>query len=135
MSLPINNNPMTIKQARELNPLGLAYVGDGVHTLYARLVEMSKTTAKTDKLHKAVIRRVSAAAQAESMSIIENLLTEEEGDIFRRGRNAHPHSIAKNATILDYKTATGFEALVGYLYLTAQNDRLEYLLSISYKKD
>ena len=135
MSLPINNNPMTIKQARELNPLVLAYVGDGVHTLYARLVEMSKTTAKTGKLHKAVIRRVSAAAQAESMSIIENLLTEEECDIFRRGRNAHPHSIAKNATILDYKTATGFEALVGYLYLTAQNDRLEYLLSISYKKD
>ncbi len=135
MSLPLNNQPMTIKQARELSPLVLAYVGDGVHTLYVRLVEMSKTTGKTDKLHKAVIRRGSATAQAESMSAIEGLLTEEEGDIFRRGRNSHPHSFAKNATVLDYKTATGFEALVGYLYLTAQHDRLQYLLSVSYKND
>lgn len=135
MSLPINSNPITQKQARELNPLVLAYVGDGVHTLYARLAEISKTSAKTDKLHKAVIRRVSAVAQAESMAVIESLLTEEEGDIYRRGRNAHVHSMAKNATIMEYKIATGFEALIGYLYLTAQNDRLEYLLSISYKQD
>lgn len=131
MSLPINGNIITTKQARELNPLVLAYVGDGVHTLYVRLQELGKTTGKADKLHKAVTARVKAEAQAGSMQIIIDELSEEESDIFHRARNAHTHSMAKNATVSDYRLATGFEALVGYLYLTGQNERLEYLLSKS----
>ena len=131
MSLPINANIITTKQARELNPLVLAYVGDGVHTLYVRLQELGKTTGKADKLHKAVTARVKAEAQANSMQTIIDELSEEENDIFHRARNAHTHSMAKNATVSDYRLATGFEALVGYLYLTGQNDRLEYLLTKS----
>ena len=131
MSLPKNDNPMTTKQARELNPLVLAYVGDGVHTLYVRLQELGKTTGKNDKLHKAVTARVKAEAQAKSMLAIMELLDEEESDIFHRARNAHSHSMAKNATVSDYRIATGFEALIGYLYLTGQHDRLTYLLSVS----
>ena len=133
MSLPINGNIITTKQARELNPLVLAYVGDGVHTLYVRMQELGKTTGKADKLHKAVTARVKAEAQASSMQIIIDELSEEENDIFHRARNAHTHSMAKNATVSDYRLATGFEALVGYLYLTGQNDRLEYLLTKSYQ--
>ena len=129
MSLPINDNPMTTKQARELNPLVLAYIGDGVHTLYVRLQELGKTTGKNDKLHKAVSNRVKAEAQAKSMIAIMELISEEENDVFHRARNAHSHSMAKNATVSDYRIATGFEALIGYLYLTGQRDRLEYLLS------
>ena len=122
---------MTTKQARELNPLVLAYVGDGVHTLYVRLQELGKTTGKADKLHKAVTSRVKAEAQAKCMQIIIDELSEEESDIFHRARNAHTHSMAKNATVFDYRLATGFEALVGYLYLTGQRDRLEYILTKS----
>ncbi len=129
MSLPLNANPMTTKQARELNPLVLAYVGDGVHTLYVRLQELGKTTGKADKLHKAVTARVKAEAQAKSMQAIMDKLTEEESDIYHRARNAHSHSMAKNATVIDYRMATGFEAVIGYLYLTGQRDRLEYLLT------
>ena len=131
MSLPVNNNPMTTKQARELNPLVLAYVGDGVHTLFIRLRELGKTTGKADKLHKAVTSRVKAEAQAGSMQAIIDELTEEENDIFHRARNSHTHSMAKNATVSDYRLATGFEALVGFLYLTGQHDRLQYLLTKS----
>lgn len=131
MSLPINANPMTTKQARELNPLVLAYIGDGVHTLYVRLVELGRTSGKADKLHKAVTAQVKAEAQAKSMQSIMDQLTEEENDIFHRARNAHTHSMAKNATVCDYRLATGFEALIGFLYLTGQTDRLEYLLTVS----
>ncbi len=130
MSLLRNDNPMTTKQARELNPLVLAYIGDGVHTLYIRLQELSKTTGKADKLNKAVTAKVKAEAQAKSMQAIMQLLDGEEDDIFHRARNAHSHSMAKNASVSDYKIATGFEALIGYLYLTGQSDRLEYLLSV-----
>ena len=133
MSLPRNENPMTTKQARELNPLVLAYVGDGVHTLYVRLQELGKTTGKADKLHKAVTSRVKAEAQAKSMQSIADMLTQEEDDIFHRARNAHSHSMAKNASVFDYRLATGFEAVIGYLYLTGQCDRLEYLLTQSYQ--
>lgn len=134
MSLPKNDNPMTEKQARELNPLVLAYVGDGVHTLYVRLQELDKTTGKADKLHKAVTSQVKAESQAKSMQSIIEYLSEEESDIFHRGRNAHSHSMAKNATVVDYRMATGFEALIGYLYLTGQNDRLDFLLTRSNKR-
>ncbi|MDE6372821.1 MAG: Mini-ribonuclease 3 [Clostridia bacterium] len=122
---------MTTKQARELNPLVLAYVGDGVHTLFVRLQELGRTTGKADKLHKAVTAQVKAEAQARSMQAIMDILTEEENDIFHRARNAHSHSMAKNATVSDYRLATGFEALIGFLYLTGQQDRLEYLLSVT----
>ena len=129
INIPILTDCISEKQARELNPLVLAYIGDGVHTLYVRTKEMRNTTGKADKLHRLVTEQVKASAQAQSLENIRTLLTEEEEGIFLRARNAHQHSVAKNASIADYKTATGFEAVIGYLYLTGQNDRLEYLLS------
>lgn len=128
--LPQNNDIMTLKQARELNPLVLAYVGDGVHTLYIRLKALNETTGKADKLHKYVTARVNAGAQAECMRKIEGMLNEDEQDIFRRARNSHQHSMAKNASVADYKAASGFEAVIGYLYLTGQNQRLGEILEL-----
>ena len=127
-SLPKLTEIINEKQARELNPLVLAYIGDGVHTLYVRTKEMRNTTGKADKLHRLVTEQVKAEAQAKSLDAIRNLLTEEEESIFLRARNSRQHSVAKNASIADYKTATGFEAVIGYLYLTGQNERLDYLL-------
>ena len=126
--IPIIKESISVKQARELNPLVLAYIGDGAHTLYVRTKELKKTTGKADKLHVAVTSQGNAAAQARSMEAIRPLLNEEEEGIFLRARNSRQHSVAKNASIADYKTATGFEALIGFLYLTGQNERLEYLL-------
>lgn len=135
INIPILTDCISEKQARELNPLVLAYIGDGVHTLYVRTKETRNTTGKADKLHRLVTEQVKASAQAQSLNNIKDLLNEEEEGIFLRARNSHQHSVAKNASIADYKTATGFEAVIGYLYLTGQNDRLEYLLSEAMAKD
>ena len=135
INIPILTDCISEKQARELNPLVLAYIGDGVHTLYVRTKETRNTTGKADKLHRLVTEQVKASAQAQSLNNIKDFLNEEEEGIFLRARNSHQHSVAKNASIADYKTATGFEAVIGYLYLTGQNDRLEYLLSEAIAKD
>lgn len=132
--VPHNNRIVTTKQARELNPLVLAYVGDGVHTLYVRMKALANTTGKADKLHNYVTSHVNAGAQAECMRTIENALNEDEQDVFRRARNSHQHSMAKNASVADYKAASGFEAVIGYLYLTGQAERLSYLLSLCDKE-
>ncbi|MDE6758596.1 MAG: ribonuclease III [Clostridia bacterium] len=128
-NLPKLTEFISEKQARELNPLVLAYIGDGVHTLYVRTKEMRNTTGKADKLHRLVTEQVKAEAQAKSLDSVRHLFTEEEEGIFLRARNSRQHSVAKNASIADYKTATGFEAVIGYLYLTGQNERLDHLLS------
>ena len=131
--LPENKEIMTLEKARELNPLVLAYVGDGVHTLYIRLIAVHSTTGKADKLHKFVTSKVNAKSQAECMQKILPLLTEEENDIFHRARNSHQHSMAKNASVADYKLASGFEAVIGFLYLIGDNKRLSFLLDSCYE--
>ncbi len=131
--LPENKEILTLEKARELNPLVLAYVGDGVHTLYIRLMAVHSTTGKADKLHKFVTSKVNAKSQAECMQKILPLLTEEENDIFHRARNSHQHSMAKNASVADYKLASGFEAVIGFLYLIGDNKRLSFLLDSCYE--
>ncbi len=131
--LPENKEILTLEKARELNPLVLAYVGDGVHTLYIRLMAVHSTTGKADKLHKFVTSKVNAKSQAECMQKILPLLTEEENDIFHRARNSHQHSMAKNASVADYKLASGFEAAIGFLYLIGDNKRLSFLLDSCYE--
>lgn len=131
--LPENKEILTLEKARELNPLVLAYVGDGVHTLYIRLMAVHSTTGKADKLHKFVTSKVNAKSQAECMQKILPLLTEEEKDIFHRARNSHQHSMAKNASVADYKLASGFEAVIGFLYLIGDNKRLSFLLDSCYE--
>ena len=119
-------------EARMLNPLQLALVGDGVYEIFIRnYVLSSNTELSAHKMHKAAISFVKAQAQSMIMHVIEEDLTEEEAYIFKRGRNTKSATVPKNADVRDYRMATGFEALVGYLYLVGEKDRLEYILNKS----
>ena len=116
--------PMEVSRARMLNPLQLAYIGDGVWELLvrSRLIYMGRSARH---VHKDAVACVNAHAQSEAFRRIEEMLTEEEADVARRGRNAHAHHAApKNQDAADYRAATALEALIGYLYLTGQEERL-----------
>jgi len=123
--------PMDKDRARRLNSLQLAHVGDTVWDLLvrSRLIYQGRNVRN---MHKDAIACVNAGAQARAMERILPLLTEEEADVARRGKNAHPHHAApKNQDVIDYHQATGLEALVGYLYLTGQEERLLTLFQAS----
>ena len=117
-------------QLRAISTLGLAHLGDGVFELMVRswLCLHGKATSKG--LHKATVRYVAAPAQAKAVEKILPLLTEEEGDVFRRGRNTSPHSVPQNASRADYQAATGLEALFGWLWLQGRRERLNQLFGI-----
>ena len=117
-------------QIRAISTLGLAHLGDGVFELMVRswLCLHGKATSKG--LHKATVRYVAAPAQAKAVEKILPLLTEEEGDVFRRGRNTSPHSVPQNASRADYQAATGLEALFGWLWLQGRRERLNQLFGI-----
>lgn len=111
-----------------LNPLVLAYVGDSIYELLVRTYLINRFREKSaHKLHVDAIGFVKAHAQSEFIKALENQLTDEEIRIFKRGRNAKSKSIPKNAEVQDYRKATGFEALLGYLYLTKQQERINYI--------
>lgn len=116
-------------EVNTMSPLTWAYIGDSVYELFIRMNLVSTTKQKPHKLHIEAIQFVKAKAQAEILMKIDNLLTEKEKEIVKRGRNAENHHLPKNATIQDYMYATGFEALIGYLYLTKQDERLNYILN------
>lgn len=111
-----------------LSPLTWAYVGDSVYELYIRTYLINKTKLKPHRLHIEAIKFVKAKSQADILKSIEDVLTEEEKDIVRRGRNAENHHLPKNADPADYMYATAFEALIGYLYLTKRDERLKEIL-------
>ena len=117
-----------IKDVQMLSPLVWAYVGDAVYELYIRTNLVNESNAKPHKLHVESIKYVKAAAQAENLRKIDEILTEEEKDVVRRGRNVQNHHVAKNASVADYAHATAFEALIGFLYLTKQDERLHEIL-------
>lgn len=114
----------------QISNLGLAHLGDAVYELMVRswLCLRGKVTAKG--LHKAAVHYVSAPAQARMTERIRPLLSEEELDVFRRGRNASPHSIPQNASRGEYQTATALEALFGWLWLRGEKDRLNFLFAL-----
>lgn len=112
-----------------LSPLTWAYVGDCVYELYIRTNLVNKTNLKPHKLHIETIKHVKAKSQAKLLEQINDKLTEEEKNIVRRGRNAESHHLPKNANVQEYKYATAFEALIGYLYLTKKFDRLKEILN------
>lgn len=118
------------RSAREYSPLALAYIGDGVYEIFVRTYVVGKGNAPVNKLHKASRELVRAEAQAKIYRIIEPMLTEEEQEVLRRGRNAKSISTPKNADIRDYRHATGFEALIGFLYLDKQIDRVQELITV-----
>ena len=115
------------ERAKQMNPVVLAFVGDAVYTLCVREALALESWEKTGALNKRVSEKVSAHGQSESLARILPMLTEEEADIFRRGRNAKKPTKSKNATVAEYVRSTGFEALLGYLYLTGQPERIEEL--------
>lgn len=113
-----------------MSPLVLAYLGDTVYETYIReYLIRQNTQRKVNDLHKLAIKYVKAKAQATIIHEIEIELTEEESKIYKRGRNQKSNTSPKNADIIDYKHATGFEALVGYLYLNNEIERLQYIIN------
>ena len=113
-----------------LSPLTWAYVGDSVFELYIRTHLVNKTNLKPHKLNIEAINYVKAKAQAEFLKKIEEILTDEEKEIVRRGRNAQNHHLPKNSNVKEYMHATAFEALIGFLYLTKKYKRLEEILKL-----
>lgn len=119
-----------ISEAKLLSPLVWAYVGDSVYELFIRTYLINNSNAKPHKLHIESIKYVKAKAQADILKKITDKLTEDEKDVVRRGRNTENHHVAKNSNVADYSQSTAFEALIGYLYLTKQDERLEEILNM-----
>ncbi|WP_287387539.1 Mini-ribonuclease 3 [Lachnospira sp.] len=115
---------------RQLSPLVLAYIGDCAYDLIIKTKIVSEGNTQVNKMNKQASSLVKAEAQSIMIGVLEPLLTSDEEAIYKRGRNAKSYTSAKNASITDYRRATGFEALVGYLYLTEQFDRLVELVKI-----
>lgn len=116
-------------KVNEYSPLVLAYVGDAVYELYVRKHITKDNNIQVDKLHKKAVSIVKSSAQAKSYHLIENMLTEEEVAVFKRGRNAKS-SVPKNSDMSEYKTATGLEALIGYIYLKGDINRLDEIMNL-----
>lgn len=121
---------MEPSQVKAITNLGLAHIGDGVYELLCRSYLVNQGGKTVLKLHNATVELVKAPAQAKFADKIKPLLTEEEMDYFRRGKNAHTHAAPKSATPQEYAKATGFETLFGALYLLGRKDRLMELFSI-----
>ncbi len=109
---------------RSYSPLALAYIGDAVYELIIRTAVVGRANRPVNDLHRITVRYVNAGTQARMAEALLDSLTQEEQDVYRRGRNAKPHTTAKNASLTDYKKATGLEALFGYLYLGGNKERI-----------
>lgn len=113
-----------------LSSLGLAHLGDGVFEVMVRSWLILRGKAKAKDLHRATVRYVAAPAQAAAVERLLPLLTPEEADVYRRGRNTAPHSVPKAASRAQYQAATGLEALFGWLYLQGRTERLNELFEV-----
>lgn len=112
------------KDIRTYSPLTLAYIGDAIFDVVIRSILVNKGNTPVNKLHQRASQIVKATTQAAMIISLMDELTDEERDWYRRGRNSKPHTKAKNASTMDYLEATGFEAVMGYLYLTGDMDRI-----------
>lgn len=115
------------QDVRAYSPLALAYIGDAVYDLIIRTVVVERANRPASELHRITVRYVSAEAQSRIVETLMEDFTEEELSVYRRGHNSKPHTMAKNASPTDYLKATGFEAVLGYLYL---QDRMERVLEL-----
>ena len=116
------------RDLRTYSPLTLAYIGDGVYELVIRTILVKKGNCPVNQLHKKASSLEKAGAQSKMMELLEPELTEEELAFYKRVRNAHSPTMAKHATMADYRRATGFEALMGYLYLKEDYSRIVELV-------
>ncbi len=116
-------------KANCVNPVVLAFVGDAVYSLFVRERLTFMSDGKAGALNKLAVKEVKATAQAELIKELLPQLTEEEAAVFRRARNAKKSTRAKNASVAEYNLSTGFEAVLGYLYLTGNEERLDFILN------
>lgn len=131
--VPLLQNPIDVNQAKSKEATSLSFIGDAVHTLAVRQRLMENRDVKTGLLHRLASKEVNAEAQSHALKRIEPLLTEDELDVYKRCRNAKQSTMAKHASAVDYKIASGFEGLLGFLFLSGQSARIEELLSIAYE--
>ncbi len=117
-------------KANNLSPVVLAFVGDAAYSLFIREKLVFQSDYKSGELNKLAIKSVRASAQAQLIQKLLPLLTEEEMAIYKRGRNAKKATKSKSASVVEYNMSTGFEAVLGYLYLTCEFDRINYLLNV-----
>ena len=122
---------LTKTEARQLNPVALAFLGDTVYSLYVRERLATSGCGKVSQLQKVAAQVVSAKGQSAFLDKLIPLFTEEEAEIFRRGKNAKKGTKSKSASALEYNRSTGFEAVLGYLYLIGESERIKKLLSVS----
>ncbi len=122
----LENSPC---EPKSMSPLTLAFLGDGVYDLFVRERLVCEANRPVKKLNEEKVSIVRCSSQARLVEKLFPYLTEEERDVLKRGRNAHTQHVPKNATVADYHSATAFEALLGYLYLSGKIDRIRELLS------
>ena len=127
--------PLTKNEARQISPVTLAFLGDAVYSLYVRERLTVENGGKAADLQRVASKVVSAQGQSEFLEKLFPLFTEEEADVFRRGKNAKKATKSKSASNLEYSRSTGFEAVLGYLYLIGEEDRIKELLNASEGKD
>ena len=125
----------TLQQVNAISNLGLAHIGDGAYELMCRAYLCSKGNCTVKNLHKETVQLVNAPTQAAFADKIKPLLTEEELDFFRRGKNAHTHAAPKAASRAEYAKATGLETLFGALYLLGRTDQLQELFDVMMKEE
>ncbi len=119
---------------RTYSPLTMAYIGDAVFDLIVRSILVNRGNTGVNKLHQKASSIVKAPTQAEFVRVLQADFTEIEADWYRRGRNSKPHTKAKNASTMEYLEATGFEAVIGYLYLSNDMDRICYLVNLGLER-
>lgn len=113
----------------EMQPLALAFIGDAVYEVFVRDYVIEKGYRTINEMHKQAIKYVRAKSQSVAVKVLNEELSETEQNVVRRGRNAHPHTVPKNADIGDYRYATALEALIGYLHLSGDTERLQYIMN------
>lgn len=127
----MNKEILNEETAKQMQPLVLAMIGDGVQTLFVREYVAKNIGVKVNKMNRIVTSVVKAGAQCETYKKLEEEFTEKERDIAHRARNTHIHTKAKNFSYFEYICATALEAVIGYLHLTGQSERLDYILNKS----
>ena len=125
LKLPLDKN-----KVKQMNPLVLAFVGDAVDTLFVRTRLAAESSSKAGALHVLAAKEVNARAQSQQVDKVISLLTEEETEVYLRARNSKNRHHAKNYSVADYRRASGLEAVIGYLYLTGENERLDELFEL-----
>lgn len=131
--VPSIPNPVDKTEAKRKEATSLSFVGDAIHTLAVRSKLVLSQNVKTGVLHHLASKEVNATAQSQALKRIEGILTEDELDVYKRCRNTRQTTMAKHASAVDYKIASGFEGLIGYLYFTGQSERIAELLEIGYE--